>query len=56
MWSPLSMGLLTGRFRKHGGETASAAALRWVTQHMTDERKLDAVEALIPVVGKQGCH
>ncbi|AOS61897.1 aldo/keto reductase [Actinoalloteichus hymeniacidonis] len=54
VWSPLSMGLLTGRFRKQGGEAASASRLRWAPKHMTDERKLDAVEALIPVAEQAG--
>ncbi|MEV0343441.1 aldo/keto reductase [Nocardia sp. NPDC050713] len=54
VWSPLSMGLLTGRYRKSGGERASAALMRWVPQHMSDERKLDAVEALIPLAEQSG--
>lgn len=54
VWSPLALGLLTGRFRKSGGEAVSAAQLRWVPQHMTDERKLDAVEALLPIAEQAG--
>ncbi|WP_280470607.1 aldo/keto reductase [Nocardia farcinica] len=54
VWSPLAMGLLTGRYRKHGGETASPALLHWARQHMTDERKRDAVEMLIPVADQAG--
>ncbi|GGK91765.1 aldo/keto reductase [Nocardia jinanensis] len=54
VWSPLSMGLLTGRYRRHGGETASPALLHWVPRHMTDERKLDAVETLIPIAEQAG--
>lgn len=54
VWSPLSMGLLTGRFRRHGGETASAARLHWAPRHMTDARKLDAVEALVPIAEQAG--
>ncbi|WP_280401401.1 aldo/keto reductase [Nocardia carnea] len=54
VWSPLSMGLLTGRYRKRGGETASAAVLQWVPQHMTDQRKLDTVEALISLADQAG--
>ncbi|MEV4241205.1 aldo/keto reductase [Nocardia sp. NPDC049737] len=54
VWSPLAMGLLTGRYRRQGGETASAALLHWVPQHMTDERKRDAVEMLIPVAEQAG--
>ncbi|ADJ44870.1 aldo/keto reductase [Amycolatopsis mediterranei S699] len=54
VWSPLSMGLLTGRHRKNGGEPASAGRLHWVPRHLTDERKLDAVEALLPLAGQAG--
>jgi aryl-alcohol dehydrogenase-like predicted oxidoreductase/uncharacterized protein YdeI (YjbR/CyaY-like superfamily) len=54
VWSPMAMGLLTGRYRRRGGETASAAQLRWVPRHMTDDRKLDAVEALLPIADRPG--
>jgi len=54
VWSPLSMGLLTGRYRRRGGEAVSGAHLHWVPRHMTDERKVDAVEALIPLAEQAG--
>ncbi|GAA2394440.1 aldo/keto reductase [Dactylosporangium salmoneum] len=54
VWSPLAMGLLTGRYRKGGGEQASQARMHWVPRHMTDERKLDAVERLVPIAEQAG--
>jgi aryl-alcohol dehydrogenase-like predicted oxidoreductase len=54
VWSPLAMGLLSGRFRRGGDATASAGRLRWAPRHMTDERKLDAVEALAVLAGEAG--
>ncbi|WIV55820.1 aldo/keto reductase [Amycolatopsis nalaikhensis] len=54
VWSPLAMGLLAGRLRKGNGETASAGRLHWARRHMTDERKLDAVEALAQVADDAG--
>jgi aryl-alcohol dehydrogenase-like predicted oxidoreductase len=51
VWSPLAMGLLTGRVRK-GQQTD----LRRTTMfsHMRDERRLDAVEKIIPLAGEAG--
>ncbi|MEU3648175.1 aldo/keto reductase [Lentzea sp. NPDC034063] len=54
VWSPLAMGLLTGRHRKGRPSDAHAARMHWVPRHMTDETKLDAVERLIPVAEKAG--
>ncbi|SEQ17474.1 aldo/keto reductase [Lentzea albida] len=54
VWSPLAMGLLAGRLRRGSAETASAGRLHWARRHMTDERKLDAVEALAQVAGQAG--
>ncbi|MGW5722031.1 aldo/keto reductase [Amycolatopsis sp. NPDC003865] len=51
VWSPLSMGLLSGRYRP---ETASPGRLHWVPKHLTDRRKLDAVEALLPLADQAG--
>ncbi|MFB9683703.1 aldo/keto reductase [Amycolatopsis plumensis] len=51
VWSPLSMGLLTGRYRR---EAASAGRLHWAPRHMTDETKLGAVEALVPLADQAG--
>ncbi|SFJ43043.1 Predicted oxidoreductase [Amycolatopsis sacchari] len=54
VWSPLSMGLLSGRYRRNGAETPSAGRLHWAPRHLTDERKLDAVEALVPLAEEAG--
>ncbi|SFR29147.1 Predicted oxidoreductase [Lentzea waywayandensis] len=54
VWSPLAMGLLGGRLRKGNAETASAGRLHWAGKHLTDERKLDAVEALAQVAEEAG--
>ena len=51
VWSPLAQGLLTGRIRK--GEPSD---LRRTSRfrHLTDERRLDAVEKIIPLAAKAG--
>ncbi|MFF5587493.1 aldo/keto reductase [Streptomyces hygroscopicus] len=54
VWSPLAMGLLTGRYRKGRTVPPRDARMRWVPRHMTDERKLDAVERLIPLAEEAG--
>lgn len=51
VWSPLAMGLLTGRIRK-GQETNLRRTAYF--QHLSDERRLDAVERLIPLAEKAG--
>jgi aryl-alcohol dehydrogenase-like predicted oxidoreductase len=48
VWSPLAMGLLTGRYRK-GEPVHNQRRMHWVPTHMTDERRLNAVEELIPL-------
>jgi aryl-alcohol dehydrogenase-like predicted oxidoreductase len=53
VWSPLAMGLLTGRYRKGQPEPRNAR-MNWVPRHLTDERKLDAVEQLIPLAAEAG--
>ncbi|PRY32003.1 aldo/keto reductase [Pseudosporangium ferrugineum] len=53
VWSPLAMGLLTGRFRR-GGEPVAAGRMHWVPRHMTDGRKHEAVERLVPVAEEAG--
>ncbi|GLY81263.1 aldo/keto reductase [Actinoallomurus iriomotensis] len=53
VWSPLAMGLLTGRYRK-GRTNPRNARMNWVPRHLTDERKLDAVERLIPLAEEAG--
>ncbi|MFD0201668.1 MULTISPECIES: aldo/keto reductase [Saccharothrix] len=52
VWSPLAQGMLTGRYRK-GVHTDSRRA-SYGFKHMTDERRLDAVEQLIPVAEDAG--
>jgi aryl-alcohol dehydrogenase-like predicted oxidoreductase len=53
VWSPLAMGLLTGRYRKGQPEPRNAR-MNWVPRHLTDARKLDAVERLIPLAEEAG--
>ncbi|MEV4020420.1 aldo/keto reductase [Nonomuraea angiospora] len=53
VWSPLAMGLLTGRYRK-GMPTPRNPRMNWVPRHLTDERKLDAVEQLVPLAKEAG--
>jgi aryl-alcohol dehydrogenase-like predicted oxidoreductase len=52
VWSPLAGGLLTGRIRK-GQQTDSHRASFGFT-HLSDERRLDAVEQLIPLAQDAG--
>ena len=51
VWSPLAQGLLTGRVRK--GQATDLRRTR-MFQHMRDERRLDAVEQIIPVAEQAG--
>jgi aryl-alcohol dehydrogenase-like predicted oxidoreductase len=51
IWSPLAQGLLTGRVRK-GQETDLRRTNMF--KHMRDERRLDAVEQIIPVAEQAG--
>ncbi|MFJ4838158.1 aldo/keto reductase [Streptomyces sp. NPDC088746] len=52
VWSPLAGGMLTGRYRK--GETADTHRAGFGFGHLVDERRLDAVERLIPVAQDAG--
>ena len=52
VWSPLAGGLLTGRYRK--GQQADTYRSRYGFHHLTDERRLDAVEQLIPLAQDNG--
>ncbi|RZB13658.1 aldo/keto reductase [Streptomyces sp. F001] len=52
VWSPLAGGLLTGRYRK--GRQADSHRARFGFKHLSDERRLDAVEQLIPLAQKAG--
>jgi aryl-alcohol dehydrogenase-like predicted oxidoreductase len=49
VWGPLGQGLLTGRVRKNQGNDLRRAGL---VQHLSDERRLDAVEKLIPLAAE----
>jgi aryl-alcohol dehydrogenase-like predicted oxidoreductase len=51
VWSPLAKGMLTGRVRK-GQPTDLRRATRFSS--LSDERRLDAVERLIPLAEKAG--
>jgi aryl-alcohol dehydrogenase-like predicted oxidoreductase len=51
VWSPLAQGMLTGRVRK-GQQTDLRRANRF--SHISDERRIDAVEQLIPVADEAG--
>jgi aryl-alcohol dehydrogenase-like predicted oxidoreductase len=51
VWSPLAQGMLTGRIRK-GAQTDLRRAARF--KHLSDERRLDAVEQVIPLAQKAG--
>jgi len=52
VWSPLAGGLLTGSYRK--GQPATTHRSRYGFRHLSDERRLDAVEQLIPLAQKAG--
>ena len=52
VWSPLAGGLLAGGYRK--GEVATTFRSRYGFQHLQDERRLDAVEQLIPIAEEAG--
>ena len=52
VWSPMAGGLLTGRYRK--GERASTHRAAFGFKHLSDERRLDAVEQIIPLAEKAG--
>ena len=51
VWGPLGQGMLTGRVRK-GQETDLRRA--HIFKHLNDERRIDAVEQLIPLAAKAG--
>ncbi|WP_327586453.1 aldo/keto reductase [Nonomuraea sp. NBC_00507] len=52
VWSPLAGGLLTGRYRKNQQNATHRSQFGF--QHLSDERRLDAVEQLIPVAQDAG--
>ncbi len=51
VYSPLAQGMLTGRVRR-GEQTDLRRASRF--RHLSDERRIDAVEQLIPVAAEAG--
>jgi aryl-alcohol dehydrogenase-like predicted oxidoreductase len=51
-YAPLASGLLTGRYRK--GEQADTFRSTFGVQHLRDERRLDAVEALLALAAEAG--
>lgn len=51
VWSPLAQGMLTGRIRK-GQQTDLRRATHFT--HLSDERRLDAVERIIPLAEEAG--
>jgi aryl-alcohol dehydrogenase-like predicted oxidoreductase len=52
VWSPLAQGLLTGRVRK--GQQSTLTRQGPYFAHLSDERRIDAVEALILVAQQAG--
>jgi aryl-alcohol dehydrogenase-like predicted oxidoreductase len=52
VWSPLAQGMLTGRYRK--GQQADTRRVSYGFKHLSDERRLDAVEQLIPLAQDAG--
>ena len=53
VWSPLSKGMLTGRYRK-GQPMPDSLRAKVMPKQMSDERSLDAVEQLIPLAREAG--
>ncbi|WP_037915023.1 aldo/keto reductase [Actinacidiphila yeochonensis] len=51
VWSPLAQGMLTGRVRR--GQPTDLRRARIFT-HLSDERRIDAVEQLIPIAEQAG--
>ncbi|MBB3930942.1 aryl-alcohol dehydrogenase (NADP+) [Kaistia hirudinis] len=54
VWSPLSKGMLTGRYRKGQPLPEGGTRARVFSRQMSDERSLDAVEQLIPLAAEAG--
>lgn len=52
VWSPLAMGMLTGRYRRD--QETDSGRKRFNPRYMTDPAKLDAVERLIPLAAEAG--
>lgn len=52
VWSPLAGGLLTGRYRKDRPNATYRS--KYGFAHLSDERRLDAVERLLPIAEEAG--
>lgn len=52
VWSPLAQGMLTGRVRK--GQHSTLTRQGHYFEHLSDEHRIDAVEALIPIAENAG--
>jgi aryl-alcohol dehydrogenase-like predicted oxidoreductase len=53
VWSPLSKGMLTGRYRR-GQPMPDGVRAKYFPKQMSDQRNLDAVEQLIPLAQEAG--
>jgi aryl-alcohol dehydrogenase-like predicted oxidoreductase len=53
VWSPLSKGMLTGRYRK-GQALPDSLRVKYFPRQMSDARSLDAIEQLIPLAEEAG--
>jgi aryl-alcohol dehydrogenase-like predicted oxidoreductase len=53
VWSPLSKGMLTGRYRK-GQALPDSMRVKYFPKQMSDERSLDAIEQLVPLAAEAG--
>jgi aryl-alcohol dehydrogenase (NADP+) len=53
VWSPLSKGMLTGRYRK-GQPLPDSLRVKYFPKQMGDERSLDVIEQLIPLARDAG--
>lgn len=51
VWGPFGQGLLTGRVRKGGDNDLKRAG---ISRHLTDERRIDVVERLVPLAREAG--
>jgi aryl-alcohol dehydrogenase-like predicted oxidoreductase len=52
VWSPLAMGMLTGRHRK--GQESDSGRTKYNPGYFADESKLNAIEQLIPLADEAG--
>ncbi|HEV6953351.1 MAG TPA: aldo/keto reductase [Promicromonospora sp.] len=51
VWGPFGQGMLTGRVRKGGDNDLRRARF---SRHLTDERRIDVVEQLVPLAAEAG--